>query len=215
VIAARPLDGGRLPQGNVNLSGIDALTEAHQHIEKLGYIVKLIRTNPFELLALLPTAWTTFKFRHVLRRAGRGSIVGKGTIIINPTRVTIGDHCLIMDHVYMRCGVEGRIEIGDRCAINSHAKLFGHGSIHIGSQSQIGPAAILTTTSHDYQNNLEAVFLPITIGRNSWIGAGSIVLPGVSVGDNCVIGAGSVVTKSIPSNAVAVGNPAKVIKVHG
>lgn len=188
--------------------------ETPKHIDKYRYFLKLIGSNPFELLSLLPTAWSTFKFRHILRRAGQGTIVGKGTTIINPSRVSIGDHCLIMDHVYMRCGIDGRIQIGDRCAINSHAKLFGHGGVFIGSDSQIGPAAILTTTSHDYQDNLEAVFLPIHIGHKSWIGAGAIILPGVSIGDNCVIGAGSIVTKAIPSNTVAVGNPARAIRVH-
>ena len=54
--------------------------------------------------------------------------------------------------------------------------------------------------------------LPITIGDYTWIGGGTIVLPGVTIGDNCVIGAGSVVTKSIPANSIAVGNPCKVIK---
>ena len=54
--------------------------------------------------------------------------------------------------------------------------------------------------------------LPVHIGRNCWLGAGVIVLPGVTIGDNSVIGAGSVVTKDIPSNVVAVGNPCKVLR---
>ena len=54
--------------------------------------------------------------------------------------------------------------------------------------------------------------VPITIGKNVWIGAGVIVLPGVNIGDNSVIGAGSVVTKDIPENVVAYGNPCRVIR---
>ena len=54
--------------------------------------------------------------------------------------------------------------------------------------------------------------LPIHIGKNCWLGAGVIVLPGVTIGDNTVIGAGSVVTKDIPANVVAVGNPCKVLR---
>ena len=50
------------------------------------------------------------------------------------------------------------------------------------------------------------------IGRNCWIGAGAIIVPGVTIGDNTVIGAGSVVTKDIPSNVVAVGNPCRVLR---
>lgn len=53
---------------------------------------------------------------------------------------------------------------------------------------------------------------PVHIGNNVWIGSGSVILPGVTIGDNAVIGAGSVVTKDIPSDMIAVGNPAKVIR---
>ncbi len=53
---------------------------------------------------------------------------------------------------------------------------------------------------------------PIHIGKNCWLGAGVIIVPGITIGDNVVIGAGSVVTKDIPSNVVAVGNPCKVLR---
>ncbi len=61
-----------------------------------------------------------------------------------------------------------------------------------------------------YQKNL-----PVVIGNNVWLGAGVIILPGVTIGDNTIIGAGSVVTKDIPAGVVAVGNPCKVMKVIG
>ena len=54
--------------------------------------------------------------------------------------------------------------------------------------------------------------MPVKIGKNCWLGAGVVVLPGVSIGDNTVIGAGSVVTKDIPANVVAVGTPCKVVR---
>ena len=54
--------------------------------------------------------------------------------------------------------------------------------------------------------------MPVRIGRNCWIGAGALIMPGVTIGDNVVIGAGSVVTKDIPSNVVAVGNPCRVLR---
>ena len=53
------------------------------------------------------------------------------------------------------------------------------------------------------------------IGRNCWLGAGVIVLPGVTIGDNVVVGAGSVVTKDLPDNVVAVGNPCRVLREVG
>ena len=63
---------------------------------------------------------------------------------------------------------------------------------------------------HGYQYNL-----PIHIGKNCWLGAGVIVVPGVTIGDNSVIGAGAVVTKDIPANVVAVGTPARVLRKIG
>ena len=87
--------------------------------------------------------------------------------------------------------------------------------IYIGEHTMIGPNCVLATANHPillelrekaYQYNL-----PIRNGRNCWLGAGVIVVPGVTIGDNTVIGAGSVVTKDIPANIVAVGNPCRVL----
>ena len=55
----------------------------------------------------------------------------------------------------------------------------------------------------------------MTIGRNAWIGAGALILPGVTIGENTIIGAGSVVTRDIPANVVAVGNPCRVLREIG
>lgn len=91
--------------------------------------------------------------------------------------------------------------------------------ITVGDYTKFGPNVILATAGHPilprlreecYQYNL-----PVTVGRCCWIGAGAILLPGVTVGDNSVIGAGSVVTKDIPAGVVAAGNPCKVIREIG
>jgi len=79
--------------------------------------------------------------------------------------------------------------------------------IFIGSYSIVTSRCIIL--SHDY---VRALRLNTYIGDNCFIGAGSIVMPGVKIGDGSVIGAGSVVTKDIPSGSLAVGNPARVIK---
>ena len=82
-----------------------------------------------------------------------------------------------------------------------------------------GPNVVIATAGHplhpplreqQYQYNV-----PVRIGKNCWLGAGVLVMPGVTIGDNSVIGAGSVVTKDIPANVVAVGNPCRVLRELG
>ena len=79
-----------------------------------------------------------------------------------------------------------------------------------------GPNVVVATAGHPIDPELRrkvAQFnVPVRIGSNVWIGAGAILLPGVTVGENSVIGAGSVVTHDIPPNVVAVGNPCRVLR---
>ena len=88
--------------------------------------------------------------------------------------------------------------------------------IYVGDYTMIAPNVVLSTATHPilpelrektYQYNM-----PIKIGRNCWLGAGVIVLPGVTIGDNTVVGAGSVVNKDLPANVVAVGTPCRVLR---
>jgi galactoside O-acetyltransferase len=79
-----------------------------------------------------------------------------------------------------------------------------------------GPNVTIATANHPINPELRARGLQynkdVHIGENVWIGAGTIIVPGVSIGKNTVIGAGSVVTKDIPDNVVAAGNPCKVLR---
>jgi UDP-2-acetamido-3-amino-2,3-dideoxy-glucuronate N-acetyltransferase len=181
-------------------------------LNKLAYFVSVVKSNPSELLRLFRIGLTTAKFRYVKRCIGKGTVVGTRTEIINSANVHIGNGCLLQDAIYIRAGTDGRIAIGDRVAINSFCRLFGHGSIVIGEDTQIGPGSLITTTEHDYQGNLKEHFRPVTIGKGVWIGANVTILSGVEVGDCAVIGAGSVVTRNIPPRSVAVGVPARVIR---
>lgn len=79
--------------------------------------------------------------------------------------------------------------------------------INIGENSYVASGAIIF--SHDYSRNLKTNTF---IGNNCFIGANVIVLPGITIGDSVIIGSGSVVTKDIPSNCIAAGNPAKIIR---
>ena len=83
----------------------------------------------------------------------------------------------------------------------------------------LGPNVVIATAGHPIDPELRSRGLqynmPVRIGRNCWLGAGVIVMPGVTIGDDTVIGAGSVVTKDIPSGVVAVGNPCRVLREVG
>jgi acetyltransferase-like isoleucine patch superfamily enzyme len=181
-------------------------------LDKAGYLLKVIRSDPFELLRLFSIGLNTARYRYLQRCVGKGTVVGRHTEIINASRVKIGRGCLLQDAIYLRAGTEGKIVIGDRAALNSFCRIFGHGKVEIGEDTQIGPGSLITTTDHDYRGDLETSFKGVVIGKGVWIGANVTVLPGVEIGDYAVVGAGSVVTKNIPPRAVAVGIPARVVK---
>ncbi|MBQ6159749.1 MAG: sugar O-acetyltransferase [Oscillospiraceae bacterium] len=130
----------------------------------------------------------------------------------------IGEDCYIEPPFHANWG--GRhVHFGRSVYANFNLTLVDDTHIYVGDCTMIGPNVTLCTAGHPilpelrekgYQYNA-----PVKIGRNCWIGAGAILLPGVTVGDNSVIGAGSVVTKDIPSDVVAVGNPCRVLRPIG
>lgn len=130
--------------------------------------------------------------------------IGEGTYIEVPFRANWGGR---------------NVHIGKDVYANFNLMLVDDGEIFIGDGTMIGPNVTIATASHPILPELrEAQYqynLPVHVGKNVWIGAGAILLPGVSVGDNTVIGAGSVVTKDIPADVVAVGNPCKVLREIG
>jgi acetyltransferase-like isoleucine patch superfamily enzyme len=181
-------------------------------LNRIGYLTGVARRNPLELWRLLRIGLVTLKYRYLIRCAGPGSVLGVGTEIVNTANVRLGRGVLLQDHVYIRAGTEGAVRIGDRAAINSFCRIFGHGSVTIGDDTQLGPGSLITTTDHDYTRSLETRYKSVTIGREVWVGANVTILPGVEIGDGAVIGAGSVVNRSIPPRTLAVGVPARVIR---
>lgn len=112
------------------------------------------------------------------------------------------------------------ISIGNRCRINRGVHINGHGGITIGNYILIGMNVVILTANHNFDKLDIPIYCQdstankVDIGDDVWLGANSIILPGVSIGRGCVVGAGSVVTKNIPEYSIAVGNPAKVIKTR-
>lgn len=88
----------------------------------------------------------------------------------------------------------------------------GHNGIIFGRNVLFAPGVKIISSNHNYSKDREPIKCdPIIIGDNVWLGVNVIVLPAVSIGENSIIGAGSLVNKSVPSNAICVGNPAKTI----
>lgn len=130
----------------------------------------------------------------------------------------IGEGCYIEPPFHANWGGK-HVHLGKNVYINFNATFVDDTHIYVGDYTMIGPNVTLATAGHPILPELREKYyqynLPIHIGKNCWLGAGVIVLPGITIGDNSVIGAGSVVTRDIPANVVAVGNPCKVLRPIG
>ena len=106
------------------------------------------------------------------------------------------------------------IVLGEHVFINYNCVMLDGGYIRIGDHTLVGPCCQFYTPQHPMDSverrEPEETALPITIGRDCWLGGGVIVCPGVTIGDRCIIAAGSVVTRDIPSDSLAAGVPAVV-----
>lgn len=145
----------------------------------------------------------------------RPSELEKRTQLMKSMFAEIGENCYIEPPFHANWS--GRhIHIGSGVYANFNLTIVDDGEVFIGDHVMFGPNVTIATAGHPILPSLRErgiqYNLPIHIGNNVWIGAGAIVLPGVTIGDNSVIGAGSVVTKDIPENVVTVGNPCKVLR---
>lgn len=130
----------------------------------------------------------------------------------------IGTNCYIEPPFHANHGGY-HVHFGNNVYANFGLTLVDDTHIYVGDCTMFGPNVVVATAGHPILPELRERALqfnmPVHIGRNCWLGAGVIVLPGVTIGDNTVIGAGSVVTKDIPSNVIAVGNPCRVLREIG
>ncbi len=123
----------------------------------------------------------------------------------------IGENSRINAPIYGAC--LDQLKIGKNTSINYNLLAMARGGITIGDHVQIAANVQLLTNNHDPYQRMVLPCKPIVIDDGVWIGAGATILPGVKIGKHAIIGAGAVVSKDIPDYAVAVGNPAKVIKM--
>ena len=144
------------------------------------------------------------RIRTALMRIG-GVRIGRGTVLGG-----------VLD---IRGGVSAgrRVTIGDMCWINASCTLDASAQVTIGNKVAFGQEVMVLTNTHQIgppDNRAGASMnLPVTIGDGCWLGARSVVLPGVEIGPGAVVAAGSVVTKSVPANTLVGGVPARLIRV--
>ncbi len=127
----------------------------------------------------------------------------------------IGEDCYIEPPLRSNWGGH-HVHFGNSVYANFNLTLVDDTHIYVGDCTMIGPNVTIATAGHPILPELrEKAYQfnqPVHIGRNCWLGAGVVVLPGITIGDNSVIGAGSIVTKDIPANVIAVGNPCRVLR---
>ena len=130
----------------------------------------------------------------------------------------VGEGCYIQPPFYANWSGK-HVHLGRNVYANFNLTLVDDADIYIGDMTMIAPNVTITTATHPILPSLREKALQynvdVHIGKNVWIGAGVIILPGVTIGDNSGIGAGSVVTKDIPANVVAVGVPCRVMRPIG
>lgn len=166
-------------------------------------------------------------------RAREFGAFGDGSIICYPPNtlmnvryIRIGSSTMIGPQIALSAGmVPGQqcitdtvVSIGDRCLIGRGSGIVGHLSIEIGDDVWTGHHVYITDQNHGFADPNRPISQqmqperPVRIGDGSWIGHGSVILPGATIGRNVVIGANSVVSGEIPDHSVAVGAPARVVR---
>lgn len=150
-----------------------------------------------------------------MTRPGEGT---KRAELLREMFADIGENCYIEPPLHANMGGH-HVHFGKNIYANYNLTLVDDTHIYVGDYTMFGPNVTIASAAHPIDPKLREELYqynrPVHIGRNCWIGAGAVVVPGVTIGDNTVIGAGSVVTKDIPANVVAVGNPCRVLREIG
>ena len=134
--------------------------------------------------------------------------------------IKVGKNCWIGHDVFLSASSGAVIQVADGCGFNTGCHVVAVYGITVGANTHIGEYCSIRDQNHNFDSvempiqHQGFVGAPIIIGRDVWLGRGVFVGPGVEIGEGAVIGANSVVTKNIPAFAVAVGSPAKVIRMR-
>jgi len=123
-------------------------------------------------------------------------------------------HDSVEIHFPIHISPRDKVILSKGVVLNPFVQIWGAGTVKIGENSLVASHVVISSSTHDYGVSpirSKRIDESVVIGTDVWIGAGAIVLPGVTIGDGAVVGAGSVVLKDVPSMAIVVGNPAQII----
>ena len=177
----------------------------------------------------------------IFKNAGKGLILGRGLVIRHPGKISFGDNVAIDDYVFLdaagsgeggvvlhdgviisrNCVVQGKsahVVLGARVDVGCNCVFSSIRGVEIGAATIIAGNCYLGGARY-YHADLEIPIMdqgnysrgPVVVGENCWIGAGAVIIDGVTIGRGAIVGAGAVVTKNIPDYAIVAGVPAKII----
>lgn len=151
-------------------------------------------------------------------RLGENVIFERGVLVFHPDRISIGSNVYVGHYAILKGYHENHTDIGDNVWIGQQCFLHGAGGLTIGSNVGIGPGVRVLTSRHREEGWHRPIldsaleFAAVRIGDDSDVGAGAVILPGVTIGRGVQIGAGAVVTGDLPDHVVAAGVPARVLR---
>lgn len=203
----------------------------HKIVLILSYVFSyLITPKVMDFLLNFYASVIWFGYRRKFLSVGKDSFIRFPSSIHNPKFIKLGNNFkaekgLILE-AFDRYGEDvfsPKVIVGDNCSFGYHCHIGCIIKIEIGNNLLAASNIFISDHSHG-ENSLKEAFIPpikrrltskgpIIIGNNVWIGEGVMILSGVTIGDGCVIGANSVVSGDIPSNSIAAGNPARVLRL--
>lgn len=166
-----------------------------------------------------PRLWIKWFVNPFVHKKGKGSVVRRHTRmdVVPWNKFTLGQASTIEDFSAINNGV-GDVIIGNRTRIGLSNTIIG--PVNIGNDVRLAQNVVLSGLNHNYEEIDSPIHeqgvstKPIIIEDESWIGANTVILPGVTIGRHSIVAAGSVVTKDIPKYTLVAGNPAKVLKQY-
>ena len=176
----------------------------------LNLIIHPVKTRP---------RWWLRLFQFTYMKRGKKSVIYRSVRkdVVPFNRFVLGEYSVIEDFSTINNAV-GDVLVGNRTRVGMGNTIIG--PVRIGNHVNLAQNITVSGLNHNFQDVSVTIdqqgvsTVPITIKDNVWIGANSVILPGVTIGEHVVVAAGSVVTRSVPDYSVCAGSPARVIKKY-